>query len=52
MGEFYYPRNMAHMFENSPGIKIIFDSPLYYLATSQTSNLNNLANLKQKSKLF
>jgi hypothetical protein len=25
--------------------------PLYYIAASQTSNLNNLANLKKKKKM-
>ncbi len=45
--EFYYPRPMTLMFENSPSIEKKFDSPLYYIAASQTSNSNNSANLKQ-----
>jgi hypothetical protein len=36
------------VFKNFPISKFVYDSPLYDLAMSQTSNLNNSANLNQK----
>ncbi len=40
------------MLENSPISKCLLDVPLYYLAGSQTSNLNNSANLKPILETF
>jgi hypothetical protein len=52
MGEFYHPKPIKSMFENFPISKFVYDSPLYYIAASQTSNSNNSANLKKKIKIF
>jgi glutathione peroxidase-family protein len=43
---------MKSMFENFHISKFVFDSPLYHIALSQTSNSNNSANLKQNFKIF
>ncbi len=43
---------MTLMFENCPRIYKKIDSPLYYIAASQTSNSNNSANLKQNLIIF
>ncbi len=40
------------MFQNFPISKFVNDSPLYYIAESQTLNLNNSANLKQNLRIF
>jgi hypothetical protein len=40
------------MCENFPISKFVYDSPQYYMAVSQTLNLNNLANLKQNLKIL
>ncbi len=39
------------MFENFLISKFVYDSPLYYIAVSQTLNLNKLAKLKQSLKI-
>jgi hypothetical protein len=52
MGDFYYPMPIKSMFENFPVSKFVYDSPLYYIVASQTSNSNNSANLKQSFKIF
>jgi hypothetical protein len=43
---------MLSMFENLPISKFVYDSPLNYMAVSQTLNLNNSANLKQNLKII
>jgi hypothetical protein len=52
MGELNYPRLMTSMFQNSPSLKNFFYLLLYYLAVSQTSDSNILANLKPNLKIF
>ncbi len=43
---------MKLMFENFPILKFVYDSLLYYIAASQTSNSNKLANLKQNVSIL
>jgi hypothetical protein len=43
---------MQSMLQNFPISKFVNDSPLYYIAESQTLNLNNSANSKQNLKMF
>jgi hypothetical protein len=40
------------MFKKFPISKFVYDSQLYYIAVSQTLNLNNSANLKQNLIIF
>jgi hypothetical protein len=43
---------MLSMFKKFPISKFVYDTPLYYIAVSQTLNLNNSVNLKQNLKIF